>query len=81
MQILRTIKVKAMPNLFGLALLCLLCDLAFADVAVDALPTGGQVVAGVDQEIVSGAISGPHVGSAVGGARQGSCRLGHAANV
>lgn len=27
---------------------------------------GGQVVAGVDQEIVSGAISGPHVGSAVG---------------
>ena len=46
MQILRTIKVKAMPNLFGLALLCLLCDLAFADVAVDALPTGGQVTAG-----------------------------------
>ncbi|MFM1911510.1 MAG: hypothetical protein RJB18_901, partial [Pseudomonadota bacterium] len=59
MQILRTIKVKAMPNLFGLALLCLLCDLAFADVAVDALPTGGQVVAGDAHITSAGTASAP----------------------
>ena len=44
----RSFKNKAivLPKMFGMALLCLLSGTAYADVAANALPTGGQVVAG-----------------------------------